>query len=54
MILTLELSPEEVNLILAGLGELQAKVSLPTILKIQQQAKEQLSSREEDLDDKDF
>ena len=36
-----ELTEDEANVVLAGLGELPAKVSLSVIQKIQAQAKEQ-------------
>lgn len=40
--ITLELEVEEVNAVLAGLGELPAKTSMGLIQKIQQQAQPQL------------
>jgi hypothetical protein len=40
--LNLELSVEEVNTILAGLGELKAKTVMELIFKIRTQAQEQL------------
>ena len=40
--ITLELEVEEVNVVLAGLGELPAKAVMGLIQKIQQQAQPQL------------
>jgi len=42
--ITLELTVEEVNIILTGLGELAAKLSMPVIQKIQEQAQPQIVS----------
>ena len=42
----LELTVEEVNGVLAGLGELPAKASMGLIQKIQQQASPQLSEQD--------
>ena len=36
-----KLTEEDANIIIAGLGELQAKVAMPIISKLQKQAKEQ-------------
>ena len=44
--LTLKITIEEANLVLAGLQELPAKVSNPLTMKIQQQAREQLPEPE--------
>jgi hypothetical protein len=44
--LTFKITVEEANLVLAGLQELPAKVSNPLTVKIQQQAREQLSEKE--------
>lgn len=50
----LELSIDEINLILRALGELPAKTSITTILSIQRQVNEQLEEKEaETYDDKD-
>ena len=43
--LTLTLSPEKVNLLLAGLGELPAKHSMALVLEIQEQCKPQLAEK---------
>jgi hypothetical protein len=48
----LELSIDEINLILRALGELPAKTSITTILSIQRQVNEQLEEKET-YDDKD-
>ena len=45
--LTLTLSPEKVNLLLAGLGELPAKHSMALVLEIQEQCKPQLAEKPE-------
>ena len=37
---------EEANIIMAGLGELQAKVSAPLITKLQQQAAPQIPTQD--------
>jgi hypothetical protein len=42
----LELSVEEINLILQGLGELPAKMSMAIIQKVQQQAAPQMQPEE--------
>lgn len=42
----LELTTDEVNIILAGLGELPAKHSINLLIKVQQQAQEQLKASE--------
>ncbi len=42
----LELSVEEINLILQGLGELPAKMSMAIIQKVQQQAASQMQPGE--------
>ena len=44
--LTLKITIEEANLVLAGLQELPAKVCNPLTMKIQQQAREQLPEPE--------
>jgi len=44
--LTIKITIEEANLVLAGLQELPAKVSNPLTMKIQQQAREQLPEPE--------
>lgn len=44
--LNLTLSNDDVNLLLAGLGELPAKFSLQLIQKIQLQVQEQLQPKE--------
>lgn len=45
MTFTFEVSEQEANLILAGLGELPAKVSLGLIQKLQAQAGEQAAGK---------
>lgn len=45
--LTFKLTIDEANIILAGLQELPAKVSNPLTKKLQEQAQEQLSKKEE-------
>lgn len=47
-ILKLELTVQEVNILLQGLGELPAKISIQLISKINQQAQEQLKPGESD------
>lgn len=44
---SLELSVEDVNLVLAGLGELPAKMSLSVIDRVRSQAMQQLQNAEE-------
>ena len=41
--INLDLTLEEVNIILNGLGELPAKVSMPVIQKLQEQAQPQVT-----------
>ena len=48
--ITLELTIEECNLILQGLGELPAKMSLVMIQKIQSQAQSQMKIVKDDED----
>lgn len=48
MDISLKLSLDETNLVLEGLGELQAKKSLGLIYKIKQQANPQINSTETD------
>lgn len=43
--LTLTLSPEEVNVVLAGLGELPAKHSVSLILKVKEQCDPQMTEQ---------
>jgi hypothetical protein len=45
-VLTLELTVEEINNVLAGLQELSAKICNPLSVKIQKQANEQLPKPE--------
>lgn len=45
---TLELTVEEVNIVLAGLGELPAKASIAAIDKIRRAATEQLQVQKEE------
>jgi len=45
--MTFEVTPEEANLILAGLSELPAKISLALINKIQQQGQAQMNQAQE-------
>ena len=47
MTTTLELTLDEINIILAGLGELPAKQSINLIIKIQQQAQAQIKAKED-------
>ena len=47
-VVTLELTLEDVNVVLAGLGELPAKASLAVIEKIRSQAVTQLQSSQTD------
>ena len=42
----LELTPEKINLILKGLLELQAKLSIDLILEIDAEAKKQIETEE--------
>ena len=44
----LELTPEKVNLILKGLLELQAKLSIDLILEIDAEAKKQIETEEKE------
>lgn len=39
---------EQLNVILAGLGELPAKISLPIIIKIQQTAQEKMKENQKE------
>ena len=48
--LTLTLSPEEVNLLLAALGELPAKVSMALLLKVKEQCDPQMPPAQQVLD----
>jgi len=53
MIVELELSIEELNLVMAALGELPAKTSMGLLLKLQRQYNEQKELEEVYGDDKD-
>ena len=48
--INLDLTLEEVNIILNALGELPAKVSMPVIQKVQEQAQPQVAPAEEKND----
>tara|TARA_B100001175_G_scaffold65628_1_gene53748 strand:- start:19871 stop:20017 length:147 start_codon:yes stop_codon:yes gene_type:complete len=45
--ITLNLELDEVNVVLNALGELPAKVSMPVIQKVQEQAQPQVAPTEE-------
>tara|TARA_R110000868_G_scaffold404927_1_gene683766 strand:+ start:1548 stop:1700 length:153 start_codon:yes stop_codon:yes gene_type:complete len=47
MIIKFEFTPEQAQLVLLGLGELQAKHSIELILKFKQQCEEQMKAKEE-------
>jgi len=48
--ITLKLELDEVNVVLNALGELPAKVSMPVIQKVQEQAQPQVAPAEENND----
>lgn len=47
--LTFKVTPEEAQILINGLGELPAKVSMALVMKLQRQASEQAQPSQEEL-----